>query len=368
VRLGVGAALVGRTWVEGDVRIEDGRVAEVGLRPSDSGLVAAPGFVDLQLNGAVGVDVRDASPPDLLALASWAATTGTTTFLPTSYSASTERYVDALLALAEAHDLQDQFGPAGARLGGAHLEGPFLSPVWAGAHDPTRLVEPDLLTLHRLVGAGPVSLMTLAPELPGALDLIARLRSAGIAVSLGHTDADAATCHAAFDAGASMLTHCWNAHRRLAARDPGPAATALTRAHVGLICDGVHVADDVLRMSFAAATGRVCVVTDAVAPTGTDWTQWSIDGATVVLDESSARLRDGTLAGSIATMDGSVRHLVGLGIAPADVITAASTTPAALVGATGHDLRPGSVADVVVLDGSWHVRRTLVGGREVHAA
>jgi N-acetylglucosamine-6-phosphate deacetylase len=207
--------------------------------------------------------------------------------------------------------------------------------------------------------------MTLAPELPDAFDLISRLRHAGVVVSMGHTDADAATAHDAVEAGVAMQTHCWNAHRRFAPRDPGPAPVAIGNVAVGLICDRVHVADDTLRLTFAGAAGRVCVVTDAVAPAGTDWTSWDIDGVEVQVGGGRACLADGTLAGSVVTMDQSVRNLIDIGIDPEVALTAASTTPAAVMGVTDHDLRPGSGADAAILDDRFEVVETVVAGRPV---
>ena len=366
-RLGVRAALVGGAWVDGDVEIDDGRIVATGLTgpagPRRGGGVAVPGFVDLQLNGVAGVDFRTADRDAYALAAQRLAGTGTTAFLPTFYSTSIDAYVAALALL---HRVRSR-PPIGARLLGAHLEGPFLSQRWAGAHDPRALVEPDLVVLHRLLGAGPIALMTLAPELPGADSILTRLISAGVVVSMGHTDADAGATHAAADRGVSMITHCWNSHRRFAPRDPGPAAVALARLVVGLICDRVHVADDALRLSFAAAPGRVCVVTDAVAPAGTEDRSWSIDGVEVTVGDGRATLADGTLAGSVVTMDRSLRNLIEIGIDPATAITAMSSVPARVVGLGPHDLTTSTVADVVVLDDDWRVRRTLVAGDVVHS-
>ncbi len=362
MRLGASRALVGGRFVDGDVEVDGDRIGAVGQGGGDLALTAVPGFVYLQVNGFAGVDFRRATADELRASAAAIARTGTTTFLPTYFSSTVDEYVAALVTLSAVHAQQAGDAP---RIGGAHLEGPFLSRAWAGAHDPARLIEPDPLALHRLLGAGPISLMTIAPELPGAVDLISRLRNADVVVSMGHTDADAATCHDAADAGVAMLTHCWNAHRRFAPRDPGPAAVAIERLAPGLICDRVHVADDALRMTFAAAADRVCVVTDAVAPAGTDRSIWDIDGVAVTIRDGEARLADGTLAGSVVTMDRSVRNLIAIGVAPEVALSAASTNPARILGVEDHDLRVGSVADVALLDDAWAVVETWVGGERV---
>jgi len=346
-RLGVSAALVEGEWVPGDVSVVEGRVDLVGLPPAAGRRVAASGFVDRQLNGFAGVDFKAADPGGYAVAGEALLAHGVTRYLPTFYSATVDEYVAALRALHEVH----RAPPHGARPGGAHLEGPFLDPTWAGAHDRRRLLEPDPVIADRLLDAGPVELVTLAPELPGGLDLVRRLVARGVRVSIGHSDATAEQCHEAFDAGASMLTHCFNAHRRFAGRDPGPTGAALTdpRVEVGLIADGIHVADDALRLVAAAAPTRMVLVTDAIAPAGTGAATWGMGRATVTISEGAARLADGTLAGSVATMDGCVRHMIGLGV-PAEVVLRA---------AGGDRLRPGGPADLVVLDDAWQVVDTI---------
>ncbi len=367
-RLGVRAALVGGEWVEGDVDVVDGVVEAVGMGGSTApiGMVAAPGFVDRQVNGFAGIDLRTATQTDYGSVAAALAEHGATAVLPTFYSSSPERYLDALGTLAEVHGAP----PAGTRLGGAHLEGPFLSTAWAGAHDPRRLLAPDADLAAALLDAGPVALVTLAPELDGAHAVIDLLVERGVIVSMGHTDATADQARDGVAAGVSMITHCHNAHRRFAPRDPGPAGFALVdpAVTIGLICDGVHLAPETVLGVFAAAPDRVAVVTDAVAPAGSAQTTWALDGVELQVVGHQVLTADGRLAGSAVTPDASLRVLVGLGIEPSLALTAMATTPAAGLGLGRHDLTPGSVADVVVLDDRWEVRRTLVDGDEVWAA
>lgn len=365
MRLGVASALVDGAFVPGDVEIDPvtETIAAVGCSPAGSAGVAAPGFVDLQINGFAGVDFRDAEPGDYAVVASVLPSTGVTSILPTFYSSSIDRYCQALDTLSEVH----RSPPNGTRIGGAHLEGPFLSRSWAGAHDPQRLLAPDLELARVLLAAGPIALMTLAPEQPGASELIGAMAAAGVALSMGHTDATAGQAHLAVDQGIAMATHCFNAHRRFTARDPGPAAVALTRPEVtvGLIADLHHVAADTVRLCFASAQGRVALVTDAVAPAGSSMTRWEIDGVVVTIADGMARLADGTLAGSVATMDECVRNVIGLGVEPGVALAAASTVPRKLLdGSAAGGLRVGGVADVVVLDDGWYPIRTLVAGVE----
>jgi len=362
MRLGVRASLVNDAWVAGDVEVRDGRVEAVGCSPPRGKAVAVPGFVDCQVNGFAGVDLRHADQAGYEKVAGAIARTGVTTFLPTYFSSTPETYRLALSTLAQVQSTP----PAGARIGGAHLEGPFLSPLWAGAHDRRHLTEPDLEIARVLLDSGPVALMTVAPELAGADQLIRLLRDRRIVVSIGHTDATAEEVHHAIDGGVSTITHCFNAHRRFSSRDPGPAAVALTRSEVtvGLIADGHHVAPDAIRLCFAAAPGRVALVTDSVAPAGTDEERWEVDATVVTIDHGRATLADGTLAGAVVPMDACVRHVIELGVDPAAAVLAASTTPGRIAGLTAT-LIPGAVADIAVLDDGWRVERTLVAGADV---
>jgi N-acetylglucosamine-6-phosphate deacetylase len=362
-RLGVRAALVAGEWVEGDVEVDGERVAAVGVSPSSGDLVAAPGFVDRQVNGFAGVDARDADAEGFATMAAALAAHGATACCPTLYSTTPARYRAALERLGDLRHAP----PAGARLLGAHLEGPFLSTRWAGAHDPAMLLAPDPELTRELLEAGPVTIMTIAPELEGASEVIRLLGSRRVIVSMGHTDVDAEGAHAAIDGGVSMITHCHNAHRRFAPRDPGPAGAALVRPEVtvGLICDLVHLAPETVLAVFAAARGRVAVVTDAVAPAGTGAATWRFDDADVTISDGRALLGDGTLAGSVVTHDESLRALISIGLASADALGAMATVPARGLGLGAHDLTPGSVADVVVLDDGWRVHATWVDGAEV---
>ena len=355
MRVGPAAALVDRRRVEGDVAVdpERGCVLEVGLpSPGGRGLVV-PGLVDLQVNGIGEVDLRDCGPEGYATAAIALAAAGTTAVQPTLHSMAPPGYEGALAVIAEVHARP----PAGCRILPAHLEGPFLSPLWAGAHDRTHLIEPDPVVLRRLLAAGPVGFVTLAPELPGALDLVRDLAGRGVVVSVGHSDADAGGTVAALDAGAHHLTHCWNAHRRLSARDPGPAAVALgdPRATVGLIGDLVHVAAEVVKLTFAAARGRVAVTSDSVAvPAG---------GAATVVD-GVARRPDGTIAGGVSRPDDCLRNLVALGLPLADAVDACGGVQRRLLGLPDVQVRPGDPADLVVLDDGLRPVRTLVGGVE----
>jgi N-acetylglucosamine-6-phosphate deacetylase len=359
-RLGVRAALVDGTEVPGDVAVADGRIAAVGLQPAGPAGLAIPGLVDLHVNGAGAVDLLEAGPAGVLEVGAALARHGVTAWQPTLVSAPEARLAHAVRAVAAALEL----GHA-TRLLGVHLEGPFISPGFPGAHDPAHLRDPDTGLVDRLGELGPISMVTLAPELTGGLELIADLHARGVVASIGHSDATAADTHAAITAGAHALTHAWNAHRPLRARDPGPAGVALTHPAVAVmaIADGVHVAPDLVSLTATAAGERLCAVSDLTGP--------SLGGRPVEVRDGAARLA-GTdaLAGGAQPLDGALRRLVALGLPLARAVHACSTAPAALLGRQGElgTLRPGAAADVAVLDEELRVVRTLNGGQETFAS
>jgi N-acetylglucosamine-6-phosphate deacetylase len=355
MRLGVAAALVGGELLPGDVDIaRDGTIAAVGLTSSGSGSgVAAPGFVELQVNGVDGIDFSATDAEGYRVAGAALLATGVTAYQPTIVTGPEARMLAALAAIPPSGD--------GPRILGAHLEGPFLSPVRLGAHPPEHRRDPDLALLDRLLAAGPVRQMTLAPELAGAHALIGRLLAAGATVSLGHSDATAGEAHAAFDLGATTVTHLFNAMRPPSHRDPGIAYAALARDDVvvQLILDGHHLAPETALLAWRAAAGRLVLVTDAVAVGRT---------LPVTVRDGAVRLADGTLAGSVLRMDQAVRNLAALGAPVAAALHAASTGPARIARAAPlGSLAPGCPADVVVLDDELCVRRTLVAGIERYA-
>ncbi len=357
MRLGVQAAYVDGEFVPGDVELDDDAIDAVGVSPPGGAGLAVPGFVDLHVHGIAGVDFAVGGDPAAAGHA--LAATGVTAFQPTLITAAEDDYRVALRRLGEY--------ASPIRMLGVHLEGPFLSPARAGAHDPGLMLPPDPELAGRLLAAGPVRHVTLAPELRGGLELIELLVARGVIVALGHSDADAPTARAAFDRGASVVTHLFNAMPPLHHRAPGLAGAALADPRVTLtvIVDGVHLADETVLLVFAAAAGRVALVTDAIAAAAMPAGDHRLGDRTVHAASGRAELDDGTLAGSLTTMDASVRRLAGLGIAPEAAITAATSTPARLAGRPElGTLRPGTPADVVVLGDDLAVQRTLVGGRE----
>ncbi len=365
MRLGVEAALVGGELVRGDLEVADGRIVGYGL-PSPTGRgIAAPGFVDLQVNGFGGIDFLDVAEDGYTRAGEALLETGVTAYQPTFITAAEDRLVEALRAVPR----DSGYGP---RILGAHLEGPFISPLRLGVHPLDARLDPDLALTQRLLDAGPVTQMTLAPELPGALDLVRFLRLKHVVVSCGHSDAGATAAHAAFDQGSTTVTHLFNAMRPLGHRDPGIVGVALARQDVvvQIIVDGVHLAPEVVKVIWAAAAGRVALVTDAIAAAGVSDGTFELGKVRIdVRDGVARRAADGVLAGSVLTMIDAVRKLHAAGVPLERTLEAASAVPARVLGLTDIGrIERNARADLVVLGDGLEIERVLVGGNTRVAA
>ncbi len=363
------AALVEGTWVDGDVELDGTRIAAIGVGASErrGRGVAVPGFVDLQVNGFAGERFATADRDGFRRAARAMAARGTTSFCPTIPTADPAWYGPALATAAGSRrDAKDEAGAYGARPIGVHLEGPFLAPARAGAHPPQHLRAPDLALLEQLCDGGPVTIVTLAPELPGADELIAALVRRGITVAAGHSDADARQARAAFDGGVHMVTHLWNAQRPITARAPALSGAALAdqRVWVGVIADGVHLDPVILTLSVTAAAGRAFAVTDAGWAAGlADGEHRQSDGSRVLVADGAVRLSDGSLCGGAHGLDHAVRTMVGAGLALETALGAVTAAPAQAIGRPDLGaLNVGGRADVVVLDEALLVDATYVAG------
>lgn len=368
MKLGVAAAVVDGMYVPGDVEVADGRVVGVGLAtPTGSG-VAVPGFVDLQVNGFGGVDFLDADADGYRRAGEALLETGVTAYLPTLITSPEEQL---LAAMREVPAGKVSKGTDRPRVLGVHLEGPFLSPNRMGTHVAAARRDPDLALLGRLLDGGPVVLMTLAPELPGADELIGLLLARSVAVSLGHTDATAEQANHAFDLGAVAVTHLFNAMRPFRHRDPGIVGAALARdgVVVQIIIDGIHLAPETVKLVWRSAAGRVSLVTDAITATGLSDGSFSFGDFDVDVHEGEVRGPAGVLAGTTLTMIEAVRNLHALGVPLAEAVAAATSVPASVLGLgeIGR-LAPGLPADVVVLSEQLDVERVLVAGEVLVAA
>lgn len=366
--------IAGELTGPGAVVIEGGRIAAVldHVPPASQDHLAlgygvlGPGLVDLQVNGFAGHDLVEADAAGWDEVRRALPVTGVTSFLPT--------YVTApLTALLPAADRAAAAGarevPGGARVVGVHLEGPFLSPRWGGAHGAEGRRDPDPEAVARVITQGNVTMITMAPELTGATAAIARLREAGVLVSLGHSDANAECVGAAVDAGARMVTHVFNAMRPLHHRDPALAGVALAdeRLAVGLICDGHHVAELMCRLVFQATPDRVILVTDATAAAAMPAGRYRLGGHDVVADTAGhpPRRADGTIAGSALTLDQAVRNAVSYGLDPGAALQAASGTPARLLGRDDiGQLRAGGRADLVWWSDDLRPQRIWLDGQQ----
>jgi N-acetylglucosamine-6-phosphate deacetylase len=357
MRLDVQAALVRGELVPGDVEIEDGVVVGVGLPGGTRGRVAVPGFVDLQVNGYGGVDFLSASTDDYAIAGAALLEGGVTAYQPTFITAPEETLIDALRTMPA--------NGATPRVIGAHVEGPFLSPERPGTHQREHRRDPDLALLDRLLDAGRITEFTLAPELPGCEALIARLLERDVVVSAGHTNATAAQAHAAFDLGVSTVTHLFNAMRPFRSRDPGIVGVALTRrsVYVQMIVDGHHLADETVLLIWAAAGGRVALVSDATAGAAGNGASYQLGDIAIEIANGVPVREDGVLAGTVLTMIDAVRNLHALGIPFEDAVGAATEVPARILGRDDLGvLEPGGRADVVVLDDRLDIVRVVCGG------
>ncbi len=351
-----------------EVIVRGGTIEAVGarLRPTRgidvldaAGAVVVPGFVDLQCNGGFGIDLTS-EPEALWELARLLPRTGVTAWLPTIVSSPPGAIERALAAWAR-HP-----GGVVAEPLGLHLEGPFLAPGRRGAHDPRHLSAPDPQRAASWSAATGVALVTLAPELPGALPLVRELVGRGVVVAAGHTDATAEEAAAAIEAGVSFVTHLFNAMAPLHHRSPGLAGVALAdgRVRAGVIADGVHLHPLTVAVAWRSLGPRLVLVTDAVAALGSH-ERTRLAGRALSQSPEGVRLADGTLAGSDLSMDRAVRNLVELTGCPLrDAAAAASAAPAAVLGrgALGR-LAPGARGDVVVLTSAGEVAATVIGGQ-----
>ncbi|GAA3631302.1 N-acetylglucosamine-6-phosphate deacetylase [Microbacterium awajiense] len=363
------------------VRFDRGFVAASGIgdewrsRPADhvvdggalagEGAVLSPGFVDIHGHGGDGREY-DQGAEAVRSARTAHRRHGTTRAVISLVTAD----LDTLAARAAM--VADLAATDGDVLG-SHLEGPFLDPGHKGAHDAARLLAPTPQSVDRLLeaGRGTIRQITIAPELPGALDAIRQIVDRGTAVAIGHTGADAATSAAAFDAGARILTHAFNAMPPLHHRAPGPigAATADPRVTLEVIADGVHLDAELVRIAFAAASGRIALVTDAMAAAGAADGRYELGGLAVEVREGVARLAEsGAIAGSTLTQDAALRFAVQrAGVALPTAIAALTSTPARAVGVADRfgALTVGHVADAVLLDASLTVRRVWADGAAI---
>jgi len=355
----------------GTLEVDDGRIGAIVVedeeRP-DCPDTIVPGFIDVHLHGGGGADVMDATPEAFDTIAETHARFGTTSWLATTISASFEeltRVVDAVKLYRK---------QTGKSLAGIHLEGPFLNPLRRGAQNPKAIVPPDLGRLEALIARaeGAIKMITLAPELPGALDVIALAKSRGIVVSAGHSEALWADMVAAASAGVTHLTHLFNAMRPISHREPGLIEFAARdrKMSADFIADGVHLHPETVELILTLfGVERLMLITDAMRATCLGDGEYESAGLHVVVSGGVARIADGTLAGSLLTLEEAFSRMLTVhGRTWPEASHLASLNPARLLGLDLHkgSLRSGKDADLVCLSRQGRVRRVLVGGVPVY--
>ncbi|GAA0710495.1 N-acetylglucosamine-6-phosphate deacetylase [Dactylosporangium roseum] len=353
-----------RVIEDGFVRVSGDRVAEVGAEPTavHTGHTVVPGFVDIHVHGGGGATFTTGDAGDARKAAAYHLGHGTTTMLASLVTSPPELMMSATKA----------FAPLVAEgvLAGVHFEGPFLSQARCGAQNPAHLRHPSLDELNALIdaGDGAVRLVTIAPELPSALDAIRLLVERGVVAALGHTDATWEETLAGVEAGATVGTHVFNGMRPPHHRQPGPVYALLGAATVTceFVADGVHLHDGTLAFA-TSVTGpaRAALITDAMAAAGMPDGSYDLGGQSVDVADGVARLaRDGSIAGSTLTMDKAFRRAVGAGVSLPNASRMASTTPATAIGLSDEvgALREGLRADLVLLDETLRVQRVMRAG------
>jgi N-acetylglucosamine-6-phosphate deacetylase len=363
------------------VLVEDGVIASVGtqlesethradrvLDMGDSTLV--PGFIDMHIHGGAGRDVMDTAPDALPAVERLLYSHGVTSYFPTTITAPVDRTLKALEHLGQEIERSKGSQEQRARPVGIHLEGPFISHARPGVHPQADLQRPSVALFEKMWEAsrGTVKIITIAPELPGARELISEATRRGVCVSMGHSDADLAQAQAGVDAGVRHATHTFNAMRPLDHRDPGIIAEVLTdqRISAEIIADGIHVDPVVVRL-FLRAKGvdGAVLVTDATAATGMPNGRYKLGSLEVEVKDGKC-LRDGRLAGSVLTMDKAVRNIVKFASWPLQqAVQLATLNPARTTSLSENagQLVPGAPADIVALNSAGEVVKTFVRGK-----
>jgi N-acetylglucosamine-6-phosphate deacetylase len=363
--------------------IVDGRIAQLfsnthQLPATDSvrdlaGLTLFPGFIDLHIHGAVGVDTMSAGADDLRRVAEFLARNGVTAWLPTLVPSPVEQYASAISAIETARQGQkEQAGGLRSRLLGVHYEGPFVSSEQCGAlhqeHFRAYANSADLDSLPIVKNDDAIHMMTLAPEIDWGIELIKELRQRGWIVSLGHTRATVDVLDQALAAGARHMTHFMNAMTPLHHRAPGPVGWGLLHDEVtcDVIADGVHLNPIMLKLILRAKTAeRVSLISDAIAAAGLGDGDYEIWGEKIAVKNGRTQNPRGSIAGSVITMLDAVRMMLSLGASEVEVARMASTNPARLLSIDQDcgSIEEGKRADLVALDQAGNVRHTIIGGK-----
>jgi N-acetylglucosamine-6-phosphate deacetylase len=358
--------------------VEDGRIVDVSPRaaraiPSGAQVfdfadaVLAPGMIDIHIHGGAGHDVMEADGASLPAVESLIAKHGVTSYFPTTVTAPIDQTLAALDRLAAAIEASSN-GVSRARPLGIHLEGPFISHARKGVHPPENLLAPSLKMFERFWQAarGHIKIMTIAPELDGAFEVIAEAARRGVCISVGHSDANLSSARAAVDTGARHATHLFNAMRPLEHRDPGLLGQILTdsRQSADFIADGIHLDPAIVKLILEAkGPDKTVLITDATAATGRPDGVYRLGSLEVVVKEGRCT-SNGRLAGSVLTMDLAVRNVMRFtGCDLQLAVRLASLNPAQVAALPDRGrLEAGAMADIVVLTAGGEIRNTVIAG------
>jgi N-acetylglucosamine-6-phosphate deacetylase len=333
-----------------------------------TGLLLVPGFIDMQINGGFG-HYFTSDPDSIWKVAAELPRYGVTSFLPTIITSPLKIFSKAQNSLAHGNTS----GKPGATPLGLHFEGPFLNPHKKGAHNPEYLCLPSLDAITEWSPENGVRLVTLAPELPGALELVEQLAARGVVVSAGHSMATYAEALAGLDTGIRYGTHLFNAMRPLEHRQPGVVGALLSdsRCVIGIIPDGIHLHPAIVELvSVVKGSERLTLVTDAMAAFGMPPGHYQIDHREVTVTEIDARLPDRTLAGSVISLDEALRNFIAFTQSPlSEALKTITSTPATLLGIADQrgQIAPGYIADLVILNPDLVVTQTIVGGQVIYS-
>jgi len=362
----------------GTVYIKNGRIARVGRRISKplkaeivdaSGMIVVPGLIDTHIHGGNGSDAMDGTAEAMRKIAEYHARFGTTSMLATTTTESFDRIIRAVRATRAVIE----GGTGGAEILGIHLEGPYISPERRGAQNVEHVRSPSLAEFKRIFkeSANCVRIVTVAPEIKGAMEFIAAIKSKGVVVSAGHSNASYDEMISAIEAGITHVTHIFNGMKEFHHREPGIVGAALTHREltVSVIADGIHVHPAAITILFRAkGADNIILITDAIRAAGMSDGTYELGGLPVTVKSGVCRLASGTLAGSTLTMNMAVRNAVNfLGIPLSDALKMASTNAAKIIGFAGTkgSLEEGKDADIAILDGDFNVQSTIAKGRVV---